>query len=55
MGALLPLLVADTRSPWYGEVFVSDASPTGLGVCSRPLDPSATRQHAWSSQREMAL
>ena len=51
IGALLPLLVADTRSPWYGEVFVSDASPTGLGVCSRPLDPSATRQHGRLSEK----
>ncbi len=34
---VIPLLVADMRRPWSSEVFCSDASPDGYGICERSL------------------
>ena len=37
--ALLPLFVADLRAPWSDSLLCSDASPFGIGVCARSVDP----------------
>ena len=38
--ALLPLLRFDVHASWHSEVMCSDASPFGIGVCSRRLPAS---------------
>jgi hypothetical protein len=40
---ILPLLFADLRKPWSEEVHITDASPTGFGICSRSLDPQLSQ------------
>lgn len=41
--AILPLLRANQSRPWYPIVAVSDASPYGLGVCTKAFDKSLVR------------
>eukprot|EP00435_Cladocopium_sp_Y103_P068559 s1270_g31.t1 len=40
---ILPLLFADLRRPWSEEVHITDASPTGFGICSRSIDPQLSQ------------
>ena len=37
ISSLLPLLRSDSQREWSDRIHASDASPTGLGVCSRRL------------------
>ena len=41
--SLLPLIAADLARPWCSTVYASDASPFGLGVCARKIDPASVR------------
>lgn len=39
LSTLMPLFRAELGRPWFHRVDASDASPYGLGVCHRSLDP----------------
>eukprot|EP00969_Alexandrium_andersonii_P313205 13838256-Alexandrium_andersonii.AAC.1 len=56
MVALLPVLVADLRRPWWPLATATDASEWGYGVCERPLAPQqqaelAAWQERWRFER----
>eukprot|EP00973_Karenia_brevis_P019701 2701364-Karenia_brevis.AAC.1 len=36
--ALLPLIVTNLAASWSSQIFISDASPTGIGILSRQLE-----------------
>ena len=48
--SLLPLLFADSRRPWHGRIYASDAEGSnsrdhgGFGVCYRDVEPQAAAQ-----------
>ena len=42
---IIPLLVGDMRRPWSPEVFCSDASPDGYGICARSMSEHENFKH----------
>ena len=48
---LVPLLFADLRRPWSTDVHITDASPSGFGICQRQLDESQVRAMGQWSER----
>ena len=39
MVAVLPLLISETWLPWSGQLYASDAAPSGYGVCVKRVEP----------------